>query len=221
MSWESTVTYYSEINKGIRKKLGGLHSAKIVLHSVEFHEIEMLQHRGQWEKTAEILGEAAQNLEKAGCDFILICTNTMHKVADQIEEQINIPILHIADATAKKIMDEGINSVGLLGTKFTMEQQFYKGRLQENYGLKVLTPSEKDKNIVHDVIYNELCMGQIKESSRDEFVRIIHQLNTDGAEGVILGCTEIALLIDQSHVDIPLFDTTQIHSDAAVDMALS
>lgn len=221
MSWESTVTYYRIVNEGIKNKLGGYHSAKICLYSVDFAEIEKLQQAGDWSATAEILADAAQRLQTAGADFLLICTNTMHKVAAEIESAINIPILHIADATAAMITDQGLSTVGLLGTKFTMEQDFYKGRLSSKFGIKVLTPGQDDRQLVHHVIFDELCLGQIRNESRAEFLRIINQLADQGAQAVILGCTEISLLVQPGHSAVRLFDTTQIHAEKAVEKALS
>lgn len=220
MSWESTVGYYRKINEGVKKSLGGLHSAKIVLYSVDFEPIEQLQHKGDWEGTADILSEAALKVQAAGADFLVICTNTMHKVAPDIEKAIHIPILHIADATAEVLADKGIKTVGLLGTAFTMEQDFYKGRLMQKYGLEVLVPNEPDRKIVHNVIYQELCLGRIIESSKTEYLRIIKRLANQGAEGVILGCTEIGLLVNQSDTDIELCDTTAIHAEKAVEYAI-
>jgi len=220
MSWESTETYYRLINEGVKKRLGGLHSAKICLYSVDFEEIERLQHAGDWEGMARILIEAAQRIEAGGADFLLICTNTMHKVAPEIEAQINIPILHIADATAERVRSQGINTVGLLGTNFTMEQKFYTGRLREKYGIEVLIPSAPERQIIHSVIYQELCLGKILAASRSKYLRIINQLAAQGAEAIILGCTEIPLLIQQEHTSIPLFDTTEIHAAKAVGTAL-
>ncbi|MBT4091229.1 MAG: aspartate/glutamate racemase family protein [Deltaproteobacteria bacterium] len=220
MSWESTATYYRAINEGIKKNLGGLHSAKILLYSVDFAEIEELQHLDRWVETAEILGSAAQRLETGGADFILICTNTMHKVAPEIEATIEIPLLHIADATAEEIKEKDLSTVGLLGTRFTMEQDFYKGRLEKVHGIKVLVPGSEDREIVHQVIYDELCQGIISTDSRNEFVRIIKMLYKQGAEAVILGCTEIALLVQQEHTNVPLFDTTRIHAKKAVEAAI-
>ncbi len=220
MSWESTVSYYREINEGIKKNLGGLHSAKILLYSVDFAEIEKLQHLGQWSEMAEILGKAAKRLEVGGADFILICTNTMHKVAPEIEAVVNIPLLHIADATAEEIKFKGLSTVGLLGTRFTMEQDFYKGRLEDVHGIKVLVPGVEDREIVHRAIYDELCQGIVSPDSRNEFVRIIKILYKQGAEAVILGCTEIALLVQQEHTSVPLFDTTRIHAEKAVEAAI-
>ena len=220
MSWESTASYYQLINKEIKKELGGLHSAKIALYSVDFAEIEKLQHQGEWDKTAEILTNAAQGIEKAGADFILICTNTMHLVAPQIQAGISVPLLHIADATAEEIVKQGIKKIGLLGTAFTMEQDFYKGRLEKEYGLTVITPDKADRAIVHQVIYDELCLGEIRDASRYEYLRVIDKLVAQGAEGIILGCTEIALLVKPEHTDVKLFDTTEIHALKAVEKAL-
>lgn len=220
MSWESTVSYYQQLNNEVKQKLGGLHSAKLVLHSVDFAPIETLQHEGNWSATADILADAARSLERAGADFFLICTNTMHKVAEQVEQAVNIPLLHIADATGERLVDDSINKVGLLGTKFTMEQPFYKERLQDKYDIEVIVPEEPDRQIVHDVIYRELCLGQIQEKSRQAYIKIIQQLHSQGAEAVILGCTEIALLVSQSDTSIPLYNTTEIHAIEAVKQAL-
>ena len=219
MSWESTLEYYRTINEGIKKALGGLHSAKIVMYSVDFAPIEKLQHTGDWEGTAKILSEAAQSIQAAGADFLLICTNTMHKVAPQIKAAIQIPLLHIADATAEILVNGGINSVGLLGTAFTMEQEFYKGRLINNYGLQVLVPNEDDRQIVHRIIYQELCLGKIESNSKAEYLRIIDTLAAQGAEAVILGCTEIGMLVNQTDTDVRLLDTTAIHAEKAVEYA--
>ncbi len=220
MSWESTVGYYQAINKGIKESLGGLHSAKIAMYSVDFDPIEKLQHNGDWEGTAKILCEAAVNVQLAGADFLLICTNTMHKVAPQIEKAINIPLLHVADATAEILAKKGIKTVGLLGTAFTMEQDFYKGRLEEKYGLTVLVPNENDRIIVHNVIYKELCLGNSLPASKTEYLRIIESLANQGAEAVILGCTEIGMLVAQSDTEITLLDTTYIHAEKAVEWAI-
>lgn len=219
MSWESTVPYYQIINEEVKKRLGGLHSARIILYSVEFDEIEKCQSAGDWEKSGRILGKAAQGLETAGADFILICTNTMHKVAPQIASMIHIPIIHIADATASELEKSSIRKVGLLGTKYTMTQDFYKKKLIDR-GIDVVIPEAADIDIVNDIIFRELCVGQIREESRKEFQRIIDSLKVKGAEGVILGCTEIGLLIQQSDSSLPVFDTTQIHARRAVEMAL-
>jgi len=219
MSWESTVGYYQAINKGVKESLGGLHSAKIAMYSVDFSQIEKLQHSGDWEGTAKILISAAKNVQAAGADVLLICTNTMHKVAPQIENAIDIPLLHIADATAEALVEKGIKTVGLLGTAFTMEQDFYKGRLTNNYGLNVHVPAEIDREIIHNVIYKELCLGKINPSSKVEYLRIIEDLANQGAEAVILGCTEIGLLVNQTDTDVTLLDTTYIHAQKAVEYA--
>ncbi|KUO39934.1 MAG: aspartate racemase [Hadesarchaea archaeon DG-33] len=220
MSWESTVGYYRAINEGVKKSLGGLHSAKIVLHSVDFEPIEELQHKGDWEGTAKILSEAALSVQAAGADFLLICTNTMHKVAPDIEKAIRIPILHIADATGEVLVNKGIKTVGLLGTAFTMEQDFYKGLLIQKYDLEVLIPDESDRKIIHDVIYKELCLGITTERSKKAYLRIIESLASQGAEAVILGCTEIGLLVKQNDTDVELYDTTAIHAAKAVEYAI-
>lgn len=220
MSWESTLGYYRAINEGVRHALGGLHSAEIAMYSVDFEPLEQLQHAGDWQATAIILAEAAKKVESVGADFLLLCTNTMHKVAPEIEAAIEIPLLHIADATAAVLVSEGFRSVGLLGTAFTMEQDFYKGRLTDNFGLEVLIPAEQDRELVHRVIYRELCLGQVASRSRAEFLRIIDALAAAGAEAVILGCTEIGLLVDQTDTDVRLYDTTTIHAQKAVELAL-
>ena len=220
MSWESTQTYYRLINEGVKSRLGGLHSAKLVLYSVDFAEIEALQHQGDWPATARILSGAALSLENAGADFLMIGTNTMHKVAPEIEEAINIPLLHIADATAKVLTQDHIQRVGLLGTRFTMEQAFYRERL-EAAGIEVVTPDAPQRAEVHRVIYEELCQGRIEESSRGEYVRVVQALVEQGAEGVILGCTEIGLLLRAQDCAVPLFDTAHIHAEAAALAALA
>lgn len=214
MSWESTVTYYKIINEVIKEKLGGLHSAKCVLYSVDFQEIEECQANGNWEKSGEILGEAAYNLEKAGADFIVICTNTMHKVVDQIKEKISIPILHIAEMTAEKILEKGLKNIALLGTKYTMEQDFYKSKLIEK-GINVIIPDKNDVEIINKVIYDELCLGTINSDSKKKFLEIVDKLRSKEAEGIILGCTEIGLLIKNADTDVPLFDTAIIHAEQA------
>ena len=221
MSWESSANYYKIINEEIKRKFGGLHSAKVILNSVDFNEIEQLQHKGDWEETAKILTKEAKDIENAQADFLLICTNTMHKVASQIESNINIPILHIADATAEVLIKDGIKKVGLLGTSFTMEQEFYKGRLKDKFNLDVLVPSAYDIKIIHDIIYNELCLGKIKVESKNEYLAIIHNLVNHGAEAIILGCTEISMLIKQEDTDIKLYDTTTIHAKKAVEYAIN
>lgn len=219
MSWASSADYYRAINEGVRDSLGGLHSAKIAMLSVDFDPIEKLQNNGDWEGAAHILAEAARNVERAGADFLLICTNTMHKVAPQIERAINIPLLHIADATAEVLVKKGVQTVGLLGTAFTMEQDFYKGRLTDNYGLSVLVPDEVDREIVHKTIYQELCLGNVNPASKLEYLRIINSLARKGAEAVILGCTEIGILVNQADTEVTLLDTTHIHAQKAVEWA--
>ncbi|MEM7208669.1 MAG: aspartate/glutamate racemase family protein [Pseudomonadota bacterium] len=221
MSWESTALYYSLINNGVKEKLGGLHSAKIAMYSVNFDEIEKLQHAGDWDAAAVILCDAAKKIEAAGADFLLICTNTMHKLAPQVEAAIDIPLLHLADATALAIKQASFSHVGLLGTAFTMEQDFYKGRLIDNHDLDVIVPDSDDRAIVHRIIYDELCRGVVRDDSRDAYLRIIDKLKAQGAECVIEGCTEIVMLVQQQHTDIPLFDTTAIHAQAAVAMAIA
>ena len=221
MSWESTATYYRAVNEGIKEALGGLHSARIAMVSVDFDEIEKLQHAGDWEATGVILSDAACKVEAAGADFLMICTNTMHRVASRIESAISIPLLHIADATAAKLQEDGIRKVGLLGTRFTMEQDFYKSRLTDKFGIEVLAPDSESRERVHKVIYEQLCLGIIEEDSRNEYLSIIAQLAAGGAQAVILGCTEIALLVQQEHTTVPLYDTTRIHADEAVKYALA
>ncbi len=220
MSWESTVGYYRAINEGVKEALGGLHSAKIAMYSVDFEPIEKLQRVGDWNETGILLAEAARNVESAGADFLIICTNTMHRVAPEIERAIKIPLLHIADASAEVLVDEGIKTVGLLGTAFTMEQDFYKGRLVENYGLDVVVPNEGDRQIVHSIIYRELCLGKIRAASKREYLRVIDMLANQGAEAVILGCTEIGMLVNQGDTKVRLFDTTAVHAEKAVRYAL-
>jgi aspartate racemase len=221
MSWESTELYYRLINEGVKAQLGGLHSARIAMVSVDFQEIETMQHAGDWGGAGQALAQAARGVEAAGADFLLICTNTMHKVAPQIEAAIDIPILHIADATAQQIKAAGMQTIGLLGTNFTMEQEFYRGRLAEEHGLNVLVPSPADREIVHHVIYDELCLGRVQADSRNEYLRIMEELRGRGAEGIIEGCTEIVMLVQQQHTDIPLFDTTSIHAQEAVREAIA
>ena len=218
MSWESSLFYYKAINEGVKARLGGLHSAKIVMLSVDFEEIESLQHAGDWKKLGDILTKEAVNIERAGADCLLICTNTMHKVATQVKNEISIPLIHIADATAKALIKDGIKKVGLLGTAFTMEQDFYKSRLQE-HGLEVVIPDKKSRELVHSVIYNELCLGECKIESKEAYLKIIDSLAKEGAEGVILGCTEIGMLVNKSDTEIKLYDTTYIHAQSAVDFA--
>jgi aspartate racemase len=220
MSWESSIEYYRIINETVKEKLGGLHSAKSLMMTVDFAEIEKLQHEDRWDEAAQILVQSAHSLERGGADFIVLCTNTMHKVADQIIKNTGIPFLHIADATAEKVTSSGIKRIGLLGTRFTMEHDFYKGRLIDNFGLDVITPNDQDREIIHRVIYEELVLGKIIESSQQEYKRIMQVLITQGAEGIILGCTEIELLIKQNDSTVPLFPTSAIHAIAAVEKAL-
>ncbi|PRS33466.1 aspartate racemase [Bacillus sp. RJGP41] len=219
MSWESSLEYYRIINEEVKAKLGGLHSAKCILYSVDFEEIERCQAEGDWESSGKLLGDAALSLEKAGAEMILICTNTMHKVIGYIEEKVSLPILHIADSTAKQIQKSKISTVGLLGTKYTMEQDFYKTRIETN-GIKVLIPNEEDRKVINKVIYEELCLGEIQQSSRDYYKKVIKGLVDDGAEGIILGCTEIGLLVKPEDSEVPLFDTAVIHAIESVNMAL-
>lgn len=220
MSWESTSLYYSALNQGVRETLGGLHSAKICLYSVDFHEIEQLQRLGKWQDTADILVKAAKAVEAGGADLFLICTNTMHKVAAEVQAAVKIPLLHIADATANELLTDGITKVGLLGTAFTMQQEFYKGRLVEEFGIEVITPSAEQQQRVHEVIYQELCLGQIDKESKRYYLNVIEDLFDQGAQAIILGCTEITLLVQQADTSIPLYDTTAIHAQSAVEAAL-
>jgi len=219
MSWESTSEYYRIINEEIKERLGGLHSAKCMINSVDFEEIERFQSNGDWNGAGEMLGNAAYSLQRGGADFIIICTNTMHKVVEKIKENIHIPVLHIADATAKEIKRKDIQTVGLLGTKYTMEQDFYKLRIEENR-IKVMVPSEKDREKINEVIYTELCLGKITAQSREYYKIVIEELVQEGAQGIILGCTEIGLLIKQEDVSVPIFDTTHIHEVEVVNFAL-
>ncbi|MGE7944896.1 aspartate/glutamate racemase family protein [Lysinibacillus xylanilyticus] len=219
MSWESSAEYYRLMNEEVKRQLGGLHSAKCILYSVDFQEIEHYQARGDWDKAGQVLGEAAQSLEKAGADFIIICTNTMHKVIDIIQEKISIPILHIADATAHQITEAGLQKIALLGTKYTMEQDFYKSRI-EGFGIDVLVPQTEERTEINRIIYEELCLGQIETTSKEYYLQVIKDLVNSGAQGIILGCTEIGLLIKQEDVNVPVFDTTVIHARAAVNRAI-
>ena len=221
MSWESSLEYYRILNQTTKTKLGGLHSAKCILYSLDFAEIETLQHQGRWQEAAQLMIAAGQSLERAGADFVILCTNTMHKLADEIQENIRIPLLHIADATAQKIRAAGLNKIGLLGTRYTMEYDFYKGRLIDKYGLNVITPNSAEREAIHRVIYEELCLGIVKQDSREQYVRIMDRLVRSGAEGIILGCTEIELLVHNGDSRVPLFPTTKIHAIAAVEYALA
>lgn len=220
MSWESTTTYYQLINQEVKSQLGGLHSAKIVLVSVDFAEIEVYQHNDEWDKAAQVLIDAAQSLESAGADFIAIATNTMHKVADQVAESVSIPLLHIADATGEALQASGITKVGLLGTAFTMEQAFYKQRITDKFDVEVVVPNGVQRKLVHEVIYQELCQGVMTKRSKADYETIIDDMHEVGAEGVILGCTEIGMLVDESSSSLPIFDTTKIHAKALVKAAL-
>jgi aspartate racemase len=220
MSWESSHLYYRIINEAVKEKLGGLHSAKCVLYSFDFEEIKELQHQGRWDEAADRLVDAAKRLEAAGADFLVLCTNTMHKVADAIQQNVPLPFLHIADATAAKIKQSGIRTVGLLATRFTMEEDFYIGRLQDRHSLEVLVPTAPEMDVVHDIIYRELCRGVISTESKQRFIEIIDDLVSRGAQAIILGCTEITLLINQADCPVPVFDTTEIHAREAVEYAL-
>lgn len=220
MSWESSATYYRIVNEEVKSKLGGLHSAKCLLYSVDFEEIERYQMAGDWERAGVVLGDAAQSLEKAGAEMIVLCTNTMHKVIGYIEERVTLPILHIADATATQIQQAEIHTVGLLGTKYTMEQDFYKSRIA-SMGINVLIPNQEDREVVNQVIFEELCLGNIQQTSKEYYKKVIQRLVGEGAEGIILGCTEIGLLIGQEDSAVPLFDTTVIHAVEAVNRALT
>lgn len=220
MSWESSLEYYRLINQTVQAKLGGFHSAKSLMVSVDFAEIETLQQQARWSEAADLLVRAAQSLEKGEADFVILCTNTMHKAAAEIQAHIHIPFLHIADATAQKIKDTGLKRVGLLGTRFTMEEDFYKSRLTQGYGLEVVIPNPSERQIVHRVIYDELVKGEIRQEAKEQYVEIIEHLVREGAQGVILGCTEIGLLVKDGDCRVPLFDTTRIHAEAAVEFAL-
>lgn len=221
MSWESTVPYYRQVNEVVKARLGGLHSAKLLLYSVDFHEVELLQHQGRWDDAGQLLAHAAQRLQAGGADFVVLCTNTMHKVAPAIEAAVGIPLLHIADPTAQAITRQGHTIVGLLGTRFTMEQDFYRGRLRARHGLEVLVPEADDRALVHRVIYEELCLGRIEPASRDAFRRVMARLVARGAQSIILGCTEISLLVGAEDASVPLLDTTALHAQAAAAMALA
>lgn len=221
MSWESSIEYYRLINEATKSKLGGLHSAKSIMYSVDFAEIEALQHQNRWQEAADLMVSAAQSIERAGADFVVLCTNTMHKLADEIEANIQVPFLHIADVTAEKIQSRGIQKIGLLGTRFTMEQDFYRGRLVDKHELEVLIPNEDERIVVHQVIYEELCLGIINSESRKQYIEIMSRLVDSGAEGIILGCTEIELLVQTGDTRVELFPTTRIHAEAAVDKAIA
>ena len=221
MSWESTVPYYQQINQTVKAHLGGLHSARLILYSVDFAQMEHLQATGQWAAAGELLADVAKKLEGAGADALVLCTNTMHKVADAITAAVNIPLLHIADPTALAIQHAGFNRVGLLGTRFTMEQDFYRIRLEQQHGLSVLTPPQVDRDLVHQIIYEELCLGEVRDTSRQAYLRVITELQAQGAQAIVLGCTEISLLVQPQDCDLPLFDTTALHARSAALWALS
>lgn len=221
MSWESSLEYYRLLNETVKDRLGQTHSAECIMYSVDFAEIEQLQHDGNWNQLNKIMIEAARRLERGGAKLLLICTNTMHKMADLVQHEISIPLVHIADATGEIMKAQRKKKVGLLGTRFTMEQDFYRKRIKTDFGIDIIIPSTHEREIIHSVIYDELCQGQVLESSRKKYIQFIKQLEQSGAEGVILGCTEIPLLINQNHVDIPVFDTTRIHVQKAVEIALS
>jgi aspartate racemase len=221
MSWESTLEYYRIINEAVKEKLGGFHSAEMVLYSVDFAEVEAFQHRGEWDRAAVLLTEAARRVEAAGADFALLATNTMHRVFDEIRKGIRIPLLHIADVTGREIQARGLRRIGLLGTRFTMEQEFYKGKLARDFGIDVLIPDEAERRAIHGILYDELCLGAVKDASREVFRKIIGGLESRGAQGIVLGCTEIPLIVKQKDYALPLFDTTDLHARAAVALALS
>jgi len=221
MSWNSSLEYYRLINKSVAEKLGGLHSARIILYSLDFDEIEQAQHQGRWDDATNILAEAGSALKQAGADFLVICTNTMHKVAGAVADRVGLPLLHIGDVTGDAIVERGLRVVGLLGTRFVMEEQFYRERLWEQSGVEVLVPGEEERAMIHQIIYDELCQEGIKDSSRRACIKIINGLMEQGAEGVVLGCTELPLLIRPSDIDVPLFDTTRLHAEAAAKMALA
>ena len=220
MSWESSMEYYRIINQKVKEVLGGLHSANLIMLSLDFHEIEILQHSNKWKELTSILNQAAKDLENADAELVLICTNTMHKIADEVQRNISIPLLHIADQTAKKIKELKLKKIGLLGTKITMEEDFYKGRLIDNYGLEIITPNDEDMEIINRIIYEELVVGKFRTNSKQQYINIINKMISNGVEGIILGCTEIPLLIKEADIEIPIFDTTKIHAESAVYEAL-
>ncbi len=220
MSWESTVTYYRRLNELVKERLGGLHSARVILYSMDFQEIEQLQQSDRWNEAGQLLAHAARALERAGADCLVLATNTMHKVAPAIEAAVSIPLLHIADPTARAVKQAGLQTVGLLGTRFTMEEEFYRGRLERLHGLTVLVPGKEDREVVHRIIYDELCCGLLLDTSRDRYRQIIRNLVDQGAEGIVLGCTEISLLVSQPDSPVPIFDTTSLHAERAVDFAM-
>jgi aspartate racemase len=221
MSWESSLEYYRIVNEVVKSKLGGLHSAQCIMYSIDFEEIATHQRQGKWDEATDLMIDAARRVEKGGADFFLICTNTMHLMADEVQDHVTIPLIHIVDVTAEAIKERGIKKIGLLGTKFTMEETFYRGRLITNHGLEVLIPEEEgDRDIIHDIIFSELCLGTIKQSSRDRFIAVMEKLAARGAEGIVLGCTEIGFLTCDEDSPVPLFDTTKIHAEAAALLAI-
>ncbi len=220
MSWESSHEYYRIINEKVKEELGGLHSARLILYSVDFEEIQLLQHKNSWEELTRKMVDIAKKVENTGADMIVICTNTMHKMADEVQKNISVPLIHIADATAEAIRDHGLGKVGLLGTRFTMEQDFYKKRISDKFGIDVIIPDEKERELIHKILYSELCLGKIIESSKSDFLKVIDNLVEKGAGGIILGCTEIPLIVNQKDVPVPVFDTTAIHAEKAVKEAL-
>jgi len=221
MSWNSTLEYYRIINESFARRLGGLHSARLVLYSLDFDEIQRAQHEGRWDDTANILVDAGNAVKRAGADFLVICTNTMHKVADDVEQEVGLPLLHIVDVTGDAIRERGLHRVGLLGTRFVMKEPFYQERLRDRFAIELLVPGEDDIDTIHQIIYSELCEGKIKASSRRVCAGIISKLVNKGAEGIVLGCTELPLLIQPGDTDAPIFDTTQLHAEAAVNLALT
>lgn len=221
LSWESSIEYYRLVNEGVRARLGGLHSARLLLYSFDFDEIERLQHAGRWDDATRRMVDAARALERGGADFLVICSNTMHRMADAVQAAVPLPLVHIADATGDAVRRAGLRTVGLLGTRFTMEQDFYRGRLAARHGLTVVTPDDAGRTLVHDVIYDELCQGVVRDASRDAYLRVVDDLRARGAQAIVLGCTEIGLLLKPGDTDAPLFDTTRLHAEAAVDAALT
>lgn len=221
MSWESSLEYYRVMNEHVKEKLGGDRSAEIAMYSFDFRDIIRLQHEGRWEELEDMLVERGKSLRDIGADFLIICANTMHRMADEVEERVGLPLVHIGDATAEEIKSQGLSKVGLVGTKFVMDDDFYSGRLKEKHGIDVILPVEDDKSKVHDIIYNELCKGIQEEDSKEKLIKMMRRMQEEGAEGVILGCTEIPLFIDQKDIDIPLFDTTRIHARTAAEFSLS
>ncbi len=220
MSWESTLEYYRIINEAMKEELGGDHSAELVIYSFDFYDIVRLQEKGEWKKLEGMMVKAGTDLKEAGADFLLICANTMHKMADEVEERVDLPVIHIGDSTAEVIKERVMSTVGLVGTKYVMEGEFYKRRMEERHGIEVLIPGKENRDKVHDIIYNELCKGEVREESKDSLLKMLQDMVERGAEGIILGCTEIPLYVTEDDIDTPLFDTTAIHAEAAVDRAI-